>query len=39
MHHFITKYHDENGNHVVVAWFQISIMGKCFCLFKRELII
>ncbi len=37
MHHYITKYYDEKGNHKVIAWFQINVFGRCYCLFKREL--
>ncbi|WP_256736371.1 hypothetical protein [Enterococcus hirae] len=41
MHHYITKYKNENGNgsRKAVAWFQINIFGKCFCLFKHEIAI
>lgn len=39
MHHYITKYEDENGSRKAVAWLQINIFGKCFCLFKHEIAI
>ncbi len=39
MHHYITKYKDENGSRKAVAWFQVNIFGKCFCFFKREIAI
>lgn len=28
MHHYITKYSDDNGNRYAVSWFQI--LNKCF---------
>lgn len=37
MHHYLTKYRDENGNRKAVSWLQINIFGKCFCLFQKEI--
>lgn len=39
MHHYITKYQDETGRKKAASWFQINVLGKCFCLFKREITI
>ncbi|WP_430606419.1 hypothetical protein IGJ55_002097 [Enterococcus sp. AZ170] len=37
MHHYITKYKNELGEMKVVAWFQLNVFGKSYCLFKREM--
>ncbi|OTO55479.1 hypothetical protein A5813_000919 [Enterococcus faecium] len=39
MHHFITKYRNENNERKAVAWFQINLFGKPYCFFKREIAI
>ncbi len=31
MHHYITKY-EEGGIRYVVAWFQLNLFGRCFCM-------
>jgi hypothetical protein len=36
MHHYLTKYR-ANGNLYVTAWFQINVLGKKFCLWKRTI--
>lgn len=36
MHHYITKY-DENGKKYAESWFQISILGYCFCFSKKKI--
>lgn len=37
LHHYITKYKDENGDRKAVAWIQLSIFGWCWCFSKREI--
>ena len=36
MHHYITRYLDENGKDIVESWLQINIFGLCFCFSKRQ---
>jgi hypothetical protein len=36
MHHYITKY-EEKGVRYAEAWFQINLLGWCFCFFKRKI--
>lgn len=38
MHHFITKY-EENGKRYAEAWIQINLFGKCFCIWKKKILI
>ena len=35
--HHITKYRDEKGNRKAASWIQVNILGKCICMFKREI--
>lgn len=35
MNHYITKY-IENGKNDAETWFQVNILGRCFCFLKRE---
>lgn len=30
MHHYITKYTDEDGKLNVTSWFQLDLFGKCY---------
>lgn len=39
MHHYITKYRDEKGNRKAVSWFQLILVGRTYCFFKREIAI
>jgi len=36
MKHHITKY-KENGKRYAESWFQINILGKCFCFWKKKI--
>ncbi len=35
MHHYITIYR-ENGERFAESWFQINLLGSCFCFSKRR---
>lgn len=37
IHHYITKYWDENNKHMAVSWLQINvpIVDWCICFSKR----
>lgn len=37
MHHYITKYVDENEHLIVEAWIQMNLFGRCFCFSKRRI--
>jgi|GEM_PF-2160687 len=39
MHHYITKCRDEKGNRKAVSWFQLNLVGRTYCFFKREIAI
>ena len=39
IHHYITKYWNEDGDHVAEAWLQINLFNWCFCLFRRKLLL
>ncbi|WP_267188542.1 hypothetical protein [Listeria marthii] len=39
MNHHITKYKNEKNETVVTSWFQINVLNRCFCFFKKELIV
>lgn len=38
MHYFIAKY-EENGKRYAEAWIQINLFGKCFCIWKKKILI
>lgn len=35
--HYLTKYRNEQNERKAVSWIQVSLFGKCFCLFQREI--
>mgnify|MGYP003369397122 CR=1 FL=1 len=35
--HHITKYTNENGNKIAVAWTQLNVLGHCYCFNIREI--
>jgi len=35
VHHYITRY-EEDGRRWVVAWIQIDLFGRCWCLSQRK---
>ncbi|WP_286010649.1 hypothetical protein [Enterococcus durans] len=37
MHHYITKYQDENEKLRIVSWLQINLFNKSYCFSKKEL--
>jgi hypothetical protein len=37
MHHYITRYLDENGKDIVESWLQINIFGLCFSKRQKEI--
>lgn len=39
MKHYITKYQNDNGDLIVVAWMQIDFFGRSYCFSKKELVI
>lgn len=39
LHHYITKYIDENGNYIVEAWLQFNFFKWCFCFSRRKKVI
>lgn len=39
IHHYITKYWNENDEHVAEAWIQINLFNWCFCLFRRKILL
>lgn len=39
LHHYITKYIDENGNYIVEAWLQFNFFKWCFCFSRRKKLI
>jgi hypothetical protein len=39
LHHYITKYIDENGNCIVEAWIQFNFFKWCFCFSRRKKVI
>lgn len=39
LHHYITKYIDENDNYIVEAWLQFNFFKWCFCFSRRKKLI
>ncbi len=37
MHHYITKYTNEENERKAVSWIQINLFHWNFCLLKREI--
>ena len=36
LHHYITKYVDENDERIVESWLQLNLFGLCWCFSKRR---
>ncbi|MGL9971527.1 hypothetical protein [Enterococcus sp. DIV1420a] len=39
MKHYMTKYKNDKGDLIIVAWLQINLFGRCYCFSKKELAI
>lgn len=37
MHHYITKYIDENNHLIIEAWIQVNLLSWCFCFSTRKI--
>lgn len=37
MHHYITRYAEEDGTRYAEAWLQINLFGQCFCFWKKRI--
>jgi hypothetical protein len=35
LHHYITKYRDENNELVITSWIQLNIFGRAFCFSEK----
>ncbi len=36
LHHYITRYWDEDGRRWVVSWIQLNAFGRCWCFSERR---
>ena len=39
LHHYITRYTDENNDDIVEAWLQFNFFKWCFCFSRRKKVI
>lgn len=37
LHHYITKYRDDDGRWYAVSWLQLDLLGWCWCFSKRRI--
>jgi len=35
LHHYLTKYKDENEKRIIVSWMQLNLFGNCYCFSKK----
>jgi hypothetical protein len=36
LHHYITRYSDDDGRKWAVSWIQVDLFGLCWCLSEKR---
>ncbi|WP_367371029.1 hypothetical protein [Pediococcus parvulus] len=39
VHHYMTKYYNEHGEHVVESWIQLNLLRWCYIISDRKMVL